>query len=77
MAKMNLWLRFPKGTVGRGAVPPMELQARITAVSLKGVMLVQRGDDVFEAAHIIPETWRMTVTVCRQMFPEATRYQKV
>lgn len=75
--RMNLWLRFPKGTAAIGAIPKAEFVRKIQALQAKGLMLIHRENDEYEVLGLYGENWRSGTALVRQTFPEATRYQKV
>lgn len=75
---MNMWLRFPRGTVSHGSMPKAELIARLRHFStISELSPILRGDDTFELLGLTAENWRSSTALVKQMFPEATRFQKV
>lgn len=78
MTPLNLFVRFPKGTMPFDATPSDAFHVKVRILlNSYGVYLSQRDDDLFQVVGISRKIWRPVTAAIRQVFTGCTLEQRV
>ena len=77
MTKLNMFLKFPRGSAGYGAIMSTSLANRLVAAGREGLVVMHRGDDLFQVHYVTRDNWKKLCGLAKKYVPEAKILQHI